>query len=343
MMKKKVVTFGELLLRLAPRGYERFVQADSFDARYTGAEANAAVSLVNYGMEAYVVSKVPANEIGQACLDYLSRFRVNVDHVARGGERLGIFYLETGAAQRPSKIIYDRAHTSISDSGPEDYEWKAICEGKDWFHFSGTLPALGEKPRARLLEALKAARSAGLTVSCDLNYRAKLWSPEEAQRVMPGLMEYVDVLIGNEEDAEKAFGMKAEHSESSKGLVPEDSYAELAKRLVDRFHLKYVATTLRESRSASSNGWSGLLCDGKRAYPSKKYVIEPIVDRVGGGDSFSGALIYAMLSGHDPAYCVEFATAAACLKHSILGDFNLCSADEVKALLAGEASGRIQR
>ncbi len=341
--KKKIVTFGELLLRLAPPGVERFVQANSFDVRYTGAEANAAVSLVNFGMEAYVVSKVPANEIGQACLDYLSRFRVNVDHVARGGERLGLFYLETGAAQRPSKIIYDRSRSAICDSGPGDYDWDEICAGKDWFHFSGTLPALGEKPRARLSEALVAAKAAGLTVSCDLNYRAKLWSPQEAQRIMPGIMERVDVLIGNEEDAEKVFGMKAESSDSSKGLLPEESYAELAKRLAAKFGFKSVATTLRQSISASANGWSGILCDGKSVYASRKYTIEPIVDRVGGGDSFSGGLIYSMLSGHSLQDCIEFAVAASCLKHSIPGDFNLCSLDEVRALVAGEKAGRIQR
>ncbi len=342
-MKKKIVTFGELLLRLTPSGFERFVQADSFGARYTGAEANAAVSLANFGMEAYVVSKVPAHEIGQACVDYLCRFQVNVDHVARGGERLGVFYLETGAAQRSSKVIYDRAHSAICDSGPEDYDWKAICADKDWFHFSGTLPALGEKPRARLMEGLAAAKAAGLTVSCDLNYRAKLWSPREAQAIMPGIMEHVDVLIGNEEDAEKVFGMKAAGSESSKGLVPEESYAELARALIAKFHFTFVATTLRESRSASVNGWSGLLCDGDNAYPSRKYTIDPIIDRVGGGDSFSGGLIYAMLSGKSPADCVEFATAAACLKHSIPGDFNHCSVEEVESLLAGDGSGRIRR
>lgn len=342
-MKRKIVTFGELLLRLATPGNERFVQAGGFEARYTGAEANAAVSLVNFGMEALVVSKVPDNEIGQACIDYLSRFRVNVDHIARGGGRLGIFFLETGAAQRASKVIYDRDYSSIRDSEAGDYDWAAICDGKDWFHFSGTLPALGEKPRARLMEALKAAKAAGLTVSCDLNYRAKLWSPEEARRVMPALMERVDVLIGNEDDAEKVFGMRAERSDSSKGILPGDAYADLARRLMARFGFKFVATTLRESHSASANGWSGILCDGHEIYPSRKYLIDPVVDRVGGGDSFSGGLIYSILSGLAPAECIEFAVAASCLKHSIPGDFNLSSVEEVRALMAGEASGRIQR
>jgi 2-dehydro-3-deoxygluconokinase len=340
---KKIVTFGELLLRLAPRGFERFVQANDFEARYTGAEANAAVSLANYGMEAYVVSKVPAHEIGQACIDYLSRFRVNTQFIARGGERLGIFYLETGAAQRTSKVIYDRAHSAMCESVPGDYDWKTICAGKDWFHFSGTLPALGEKAQACLMAALAAAKAAGLTVSCDLNYRAKLWSPQEARRIMPGIMEFVDVLIGNEEDAEKVFGMKAEGSEPSKGSLPEESYADLARRLVTKFGFKCVATTLRQSLTASANGWSGLLCEGDKVYPSRKYTIDPIVDRVGGGDSFSGGLIFAMLSGYGPAECVDFATAAACLKHSIPGDFNLCSVEEVEALLAGDAAGRIRR
>jgi 2-dehydro-3-deoxygluconokinase len=341
--RKKIVAFGELLLRLAPRGFERLVQADFFEARYTGAEANAAVSLVNFGMEAFVVSKVPGNEIGQACLDYLARYRVNVDHVARGGERLGLFYLETGAAQRPSKVIYDRSDSAICHSEAKDYDWDAICAGKDWFHFSGTLPALGAKARSRLGEALSAAKAAGLTVSCDLNYRAKLWSPKEAQSVMPGIMEKVDVLIGNEEDAEKVFGMKAESSDTSKGLLPEESYSELARRLAARFGFKFVATTLRESISASANGWSGILFDGKKAYTSRKYRIEPIVDRVGGGDSFSGGLIFSMLSAKTPQETIEFAVAASCLKHSIPGDFNHCSLAEVEALVAGDAAGRIRR
>ncbi len=343
MAGKKIVAFGELLLRLTPRGFGRFVQADEFDVRYTGAEANVAVSLVNFGMEAYAVSKVPDNEIGQACINYLTRFRVNTDYVARGGERLGLFYLETGAAQRASKIVYDRSHSAIRESRPEDYDWEAICSGKDWFHFSGTAPALGENVQRGLEDGLKAAKKHGLIVSCDLNYRAKLWGPQEACRVMTRLMQYVDVLIGNEEDSEKVFGIKAEGSHVARGRLVADSYKQVAEQLVRRFGFKQVATTLRESISASANGWAGLLYDGAKHYLSRKYEINPIVDRVGGGDSFTGGLIYGMLSKFDLQRCVDFAVAASCLKHSILGDFNLVSVQEVETLMAGDASGRVQR
>ncbi|MHB9038235.1 MAG: PfkB family carbohydrate kinase [Armatimonadota bacterium] len=342
-MAKKMVGFGELLLRLTPKGFERFVQADEFEVKYTGAEANSAVSLVNYGLEAYVVSKVPNNDIGQACINYLKQYGVNTDFVARGGERLGLFYLETGAAQRASKVIYDRSHSSIRESKPEDYDWEAIFSGKDWFHFSGTAPALGENVVQVLEDGLKVAKRHGVMVSVDLNYRAKLWSPEEANRTMTRLMEYVDVLIGNEEDAEKVFGIKAEGSNITKGKLVADSYKQVAEQLLKKFDLKYVATTLRESISASANNWGGLLYDGKEHYLSRKYEINPIIDRVGGGDSFTGGLIYGMLSGFDPQQCVEFAVAASCLKHSIPGDFNLVSVKEVETLMGGDASGRVQR
>jgi len=341
--RKKMIAFGELLLRLEPPGYERIVQADQFRARYTGAEANAAVSAVNFGMEGYVVSKVPDNEVGQACLNYLARFGLDTRYVARGGERLGLFYLEAGAAQRASKVIYDRAHSAIRECAPADFDWEAICAGKDWFHFSGTAPALGENVQRALVAGLQAAKKHGLWVSCDLNYRAKLWSPSEANRVMSGLMPYVDVLIGNEEDAEKVFGIRAEGSDVTKGQIVEESYKQVAEQLQRKFGFKYVATTLRESMSASANGWGGLLYDGREHYLSRRYLISPIVDRVGGGDSFTGGLIYGLLSGFSPLRCVEFAAAASCLKHSIPGDFNLVSAKEVEALLAGDASGRVQR
>jgi 2-dehydro-3-deoxygluconokinase len=342
-MAKKMVGFGELLMRLSPKGFDRIVQADEFVVKYTGAEANAAVSVVNYGLEAYVVSKVPSTEVGQACLNYLKRFGVNCDFVARGGDRLGIFYLETGAAQRASKVIYDRGNSSIRDSKPEDYDWEAIFAGKDWFHFSGTAPALGDNVVAVLEDGLKVAKKNGVTVSVDLNYRAKLWTPEQANRVMTRLMQYVDVLIGNEEDAEKVFGIKSEGSDITKGKLVGDSYKQVAVQLAEKFGLKYVATTLRESISASANNWSGLLYDGKGHYLSRKYEINPIIDRVGGGDSFTGGLIYSMLSGFGPQECIEFAVAASCLKHSIPGDFNLSSLKEVETLLGGDASGRVQR
>ncbi|MGO9310727.1 MAG: PfkB family carbohydrate kinase, partial [Spirochaetia bacterium] len=303
----------------------------------------AAVSLVNFGMDAFVVSKVPENEIGQACINYLSRFRVNTDSIARGGQRLGLFYLETGAAQRGSKIIYDRAHSAIRDSKPEDFDWETICAGKDWFHFSGTAPALGENVLRVLEQGLKAAKTHGLTVSCDLNYRGKLWSPQEARRIMTPLMRDVDVLIGNEEDAEKVFGLKAEGSDVTRARLDSGSYEKVAEQLARQFGFTLVAITLRQSVSASINGWAALLYDGSRHYLSRRYEITPIVDRVGVGDSFSGALIFGVLSGFDRQRCVDFAAAASCLKHSIVGDFNMVSVSEVEALMAGDSSGRVQR
>ena len=342
-MARKIILFGELLLRLAPRGFGRFLQADEFEVRYTGAEVNAGVSLANFGMEAYAVSRVPDNDIGQACLNYLNRFRVNTDHVSRGGERLGLFYLETGAAQRPSRIIYDRLHSAIRDCGPLDFDWERICEGKDWLHFSGTAPALGDRVVHALREGLTVAKRHGLKVSCDLNYRAKLWSPEDANRIMTSLMPSVDVLIGNEEDAEKVFGIRATGADVEQGRLDGASYQKVAEQLVRRFGVSMVATTLRESSSASANGWSGLLYDGTRHYLSRRYEISPIVDRVGAGDSFTGALIYALLSGFDRQEAVEFAAAASCLKHSVAGDFNLASVAEVRALMGGHSSGRVQR
>ncbi len=342
-MAKKIVLFGELLLRLAPRGFGRLVQADELEVRYTGAEANAGVSLANFGMEAYAVSRVPDNDIGQACLNYLARFRVDTRHVARGGERLGLFYLETGAAQRPSKIIYDRGRSSFSTCGPGTFDWDRICEGKDWLHFSGTAPALGTGVVEALKEGLSAAKRHGLTVSCDLNYRAKLWSPADANRVMSALMPSVDVLVGNEEDAEKVFGIRAAGADVEAGKLDGASYRDVAEQLKKRFGMSRVATTLRESVSASANGWSGLLSDATGHYVSRRYDISPIVDRVGAGDAFTGGLIYGLLSGLPPQECVDFAAAASCLKHSIPGDFNLVSVDEVKALMAGRSSGRVQR
>lgn len=341
--KPKMVGFGELMMRLTPPDHERFVQASEFKVGYTGAEANVAVMLAGLGFTTYAVSRVPAHELGQACVNYVRRFGVNTDFVARGGDHLGIMYLETGAAQRGSKIIYDRDHTSIRDVSPAEFDWNAILDGADWFHFSGTAPALGPNVQAVLLEGLKAARSRGVTVSCDLNYRAKLWTTDEAHRVMTGLMEYVDVLLGNEEDAAKVFGIKAEGSDVNRGDLVVGSYKAVAEQLTSAFGLRYVATSLRRSVSASINGWAGLLYDGKDHYLSRSYEINPIVDRVGGGDSFAAGLIYGLLRGMDKQACVEFAAAASCLKHSIPGDFNLISLGEVEALLAGDGSGRVQR
>lgn len=341
-MGLKVVTFGEIMLRLSPPGYQRFVQASSFEASYGGGEANVAVSLANYGLDAYFVSKVPAHEIGQCAVNALRRLGVRTDYILRGGDRLGVYFCETGASQRPSKVIYDRAHSSIAEVRPGEFDWPAILEGASWFHFTGITPALGDNVAAATLEALKAARSMGVKVSVDLNYRKKLWSPEKANRVMTELVQYVDVAIGNEEDAEKVFGIKAEASDVTKGELSAEGYRKVASELVKRFGFEMVAITLRESLSASDNNWSGMLYDGQRFYASRKYEVH-IVDRVGGGDSFAGGLIYALLTGKAPQDTVEFAAAASCLKHSILGDFNLLSASEVQALAGGDASGRVQR
>ena len=339
---KKAVFFGELLMRLGTKRYERFVQASEFNVGFTGAEANAAVSLANYGMDAYVVSSVPGNEIGQACINYIRGFGVNTDYVQRAGKRLGIFYLETGASQRPSKVVYDRAGSSITELQVGDINWEEIFEGKHWFHFSGTAPALADNVAEVIREACGIAKKRGVTVSCDLNYRKKLWSPAKAQRVMSELMDFVDVTVANEEDAHIVFGIKAKGVDITVGKLDVGSYKGVAKQLLDRFGLRYVAITLRESISASDNNWSGLLYDGKEYHHSAQYRIH-IVDRVGGGDSFSGGLIYGLLSGMPPQETVEFAAASSCLKHSIHGDFNLVSLDEVMTLMKGDASGRVQR
>ncbi len=341
-MSHTVVTFGEIMLRLSPPGYQRFVQATSFDAVYGGGEANVAVSLANYGCEAHFVTKVPSHEIGQCAINALRALGVHTEFIARGGDRLGIYYCESGASQRPSKVIYDRADSSISRVGPGEFDWDAILSGASWFHFTGITPALGDGPAAATLEAVKAAKRLGVKVSADLNYRKKLWSPEKASAVMSGLMEYVDVVIGNEEDAEKVFGIKAGTSDVTRGELCHKGYREVARELVKRFGFEKVAITLRESLSASDNNWSGMLYDGAEFHLSRKYQVHT-VDRVGGGDSFAGALVYALLEGMPGQQAVEFAAAASCLKHSIIGDFNLVGLSEVQVLAGGDASGRVQR
>lgn len=341
-MGKKVVTFGEIMLRLSPPGYQRFVQAEKFDVVYGGGEANVAASLANYGLDSYFVTKTPKHEIGQAAVNHLRRFGVHTDYIARGGERLGIYFLEMGASQRPSKVVYDRAYSAISQVKSGDFDWDKIFSGAEWFHFTGITPALGDGAAAVTLEAVKAAKAKGVKVSADLNYRKKLWTPEKANQVMSGLMEYVDVAIGNEEDAEKVFGIKAASTDITTGKLNEEGYREVAKKLADRFGLEKVAITLRESLSASDNNWSALLYDGQKYYRSRIYKVH-IVDRVGGGDSFAGGLIYALLSGKSSKEALEFAVAASCLKHTIFGDFNLVSTEEVENLAGGDASGRVQR
>lgn len=341
-MSKKVITFGELMLRLAPEGYYRFVQAESYGATYGGGEANVAVSLANYGFNAFFVSKMPKHEIGQAGVNSLRKYGVDTSFVARGGDRVGIYFLEKGASQRPSKVIYDRAGSAISKAEAKDFDWAKIFEGADWFHFTGITPALGDNVAEICLEACKAAKKLGITVSCDLNYRNKLWSKEKAGQVMGELCKYVDVCIANEEDAGDVFGIKATGTDVSAGKVNREGYKEVALKLAQRFGFKKVAITLRGSISANDNRWAAMIYDGKDYFFSKEYLVH-IVDRVGGGDSFGAGLIYGCLTETDSQKIIEFATAASCLKHSIEGDYNFVSADEVKKLAGGDASGRVQR
>lgn len=341
-MAKKVITFGEIMLRLAPEGYYRFVQAESLGATYGGGEANVAVSLANYGMDAAFVTKVPKHEIGQCAVNSLRRYGVDTSYMVRGGNRLGIYFLEKGASQRPSKVIYDRAGSAMAEATVDDFNWDEIFEGADWFHFTGITPALGDNVAAICLEACKAAKAKNITVSCDLNYRNKLWSKEKAGQVMGQLCEYVDVCIANEEDASDVFGIKAAGTDVTSGKLNHDGYKDVAKQLADRFGFQKVAITLRESISANDNLWAAMLYDGNDYYFSKKYSMH-IVDRVGGGDSFGGGLIYSCLTGFEPQQTIEFAVAASCLKHSIEGDFNQVSVDEVMKLAGGDGSGRVQR
>lgn len=341
-MNKKVVTFGEIMLRLAPEGYYRFVQAEIFGATYGGGEANVAVSLANYGFEAAFVTRLPEHEIGQAAVNSLRRYGVDTSCIARGGDRVGIYFLEKGASQRPSKVIYDRAGSSIYTASSQDFDWKAIFAGAEWFHFTGITPALNDNVAEICLEACKAAKEAGVRISCDLNYRNKLWSKEKAGKVMAQLCKYVDVCIANEEDAADVFGIHAANTDVTAGEVNHEGYKEVARQLKERFGFRMVAITLRESLSANDNHWSAMLYDGSGYYFSKKYKIH-IVDRVGGGDSFGAGLIAASLSGYGAQEAIEFAVAASCLKHSIEGDFNMVSMGEVAKLAGGDASGRVQR
>lgn len=330
------------MLRLAPEGYYRFVQATSFGATYGGGEANVAVSLANFGMDVSFVTKLPTHEIGQAAVNSLRQYGVGTDFIRRGGERVGIYFLEKGASQRPSKVIYDRAGSSIASATIDDFDWPAIFEGACWFHFTGITPALGVNVADVCLEACKAAKTAGVVVSCDLNYRKNLWSREEAGCTLESLLQYVDVCIANEEDAADVFGIHAPHTDLTRGKVNHEGYKEVAKAMADRFGLSKVAITLRESLSASDNNWAAMLYDGAGFYFSKKYGIH-IVDRVGGGDSFGAGLIYACMQNLPPQQAVDFAVAASCLKHSIEGDLNCVGIEEVNRLANGDGSGRVQR
>lgn len=338
----KIVTLGEIMLRLSTPGHSRFIQSDSFDVVYGGGEANVAVSCANYGHEAYFVTKLPKHEIGQAAVNALRRFGVHTDYITRGGDRIGIYYLESGSAMRPSKVIYDRAHSSIAEAEAVDFDFDTIMKGADWFHWSGITPAISDKAAVLTRLACEAAKRHGVMVSVDLNFRKKLWSSEKAQSVMRPLMQYVDVCIGNEEDAELCLGFKPEANVEA-GQTDAEGYKGIFRQMAEEFGFKYVISTLRESYSASHNGWKGMIYDGKEFYVSRHYDIAPIVDRVGGGDSFSGGIIHGLLTQKTQAEALEFAVAASALKHTIPGDFNMVSTTEVEALASGDASGRVQR
>ncbi|NJP40891.1 sugar kinase [Oscillospiraceae bacterium HV4-5-C5C] len=338
----RIITFGEIMLRLQPENYLRFFQSDRMEATFGGGEANVAVSLANFEEPVAFVSKLPAHDIGQAAVNSLRYFGVDTSLITRGGDRVGIYYNEKGASQRPSKVIYDRAHSAIAEAVAADFDWDRIFTGAEWFHFTGITPALGQNVAAICLQACQKAKEKGLTVSCDLNYRKNLWSQTEAGQVMARLLPYVDVLIANEEDADKVFGIRAGATDVDSGELNKAGYIDVARQLAQRFGCQTVAITLRTSLSASDNNWAAMLYTAEEAYFSREYAVR-IVDRVGGGDSFGAGLIYASLHQYEPQRRLEFAVAASCLKHSIAGDYNRVSVKEVENLAQGSGSGRIQR
>jgi 2-dehydro-3-deoxygluconokinase len=340
-----IVTFGEFMLRLSTPGFSRFLQSDQFKITFGGGEANVSVALANFGEQTFFVSRFPEHEIGEMALQSLRRYGVNTDYVLRGGDRLGVYYLETGASQRPSKVIYDRAGSAVNDMDGTMTDWDEIFEGKQWFHWTGITPALGKKPQQAVVTACKAARKAGVTISCDLNFRSKLWTEKEAQAVMNPLMEYVDVCIANEEDAQRSLGFEAGKTDVEGAELDEAGYYQLARELKTEYGFQKVAITLRESFSASINGWSAVLHDEKDCKDpvrSTRYEIQ-IVDRVGGGDSFASGLIYGLLNKENSKDALEFAVAASCMKHTIPGDFNLVTVEEVEKLVQSGGSGRVER
>ena len=338
----KVVTMGEIMLRLSTPANTRFVQANQFDIIFGGGEANVAVSCANYGLDACFVSKLPNNPIGQAALNSLRRYGVDTKFIARGGDRIGIYYSETGASMRASQVVYDRAHSAIAEAKVEDFDFDAIFKDAGWFHWSGITPAISDASAKVLEAALKSAKKYGVVVSVDLNFRAKLWTSEKAISVMKPLMQYVDVCIGNEEDAELCLGFKPD-ADVTGGKTDAAGYHKIFEQMKKEFGFKYVVSTLRESFSATHNGWKALIYDGEEFYESKRYDIDPIIDRVGGGDSFSGGLVYGMMTKATQGQALEFAVAASALKHTINGDYNLVTAQEVEKLAGGDASGRVQR
>ncbi len=339
---KTMIGLGDLLVSLSPENYLRFLQADHFMVSYTGAEANVCVSLSRFGLKTQLLTRVPQGAIGDCALAHLNRYGVGTDYVARGGERIGVLYMERGASQRPSQVVYDRKGTAVCEAKPDDFDFDAVFDGAGWLHFTGITPALSGHTPALCLEACQKAKAHGLQISCDLNYRKKLWTPEQAKLVMERLLPYVDVLIANEEDVEKVLGIKAAHSDVAGGKLDVDAYISVAGQLHRTYGIPYIATTLRESYSASDNGWSAMLYTGGKPYVSRKYNIH-LVDRVGGGDSFSAGLIYGLMSGFEPQRALEFATAASCLKQTIEMDFNLTTVAEVELLMKGDGSGRVQR
>jgi len=341
-MSKKVVTLGEIMLRLSTPDFKRFVQADSFDVTYGGGEANVAAALCNYGLKGTFVTKVPNNAIGQSAINHLRCYGVDTQYIARGGDRLGIYFLETGASMRASQVIYDRAGASIADVAVSEFDFDKILDGADWFHTTGITPALSDKAAMLAEAALKAAKAKGITTSIDLNYRKKLWTKEKAREVMTKLCQYVDVCIGNEEDADTTLGFKAKDTDVTKGELNLEGFKDVFKQMKDKFGFKYIASSLRESHSASDNGWSALLYDGKEFYHTRKYEVR-IVDRVGSGDSFASGLIYGLVTGMPMKDAAEFGVAASALKHTIPGDLNHATLSEVKDLMKGDASGRVQR
>ena len=341
----KIVTMGEIMLRLSTPNNEKFIQADEFDINYGGGEANVAVSLANYGHDAEFVSALPKNPIGDAAIATLRKYNVGTKHISRSGERVGIYFLETGSAMRASNVVYDRAHSSISTAKADEFDFDAIFKDVDWFHFTGITPAVSDSAAELTEAALKAAKKAGVTVSVDLNFRKKLWSSEKAKRIMTNLMQYVDVCIGNEEDAEKVLGFKPGNTDVTAGELELNGYVDIFNQMCDQFKFKYVISSLRESFSASNNNWSACIMDGatREFYHSKKYHVTPIVDRVGGGDSFAAGLICGLCDKKDFKSALEFAVAASALKHTIPGDFNLVTREDVEGLAGGDGSGRVQR
>lgn len=345
-MNEKVVTFGEIMLRLSPPNFKRFTQTRSFDVIYGGGEANVAVSLANYGIPVDYITKLPNNEIGDACIQFLRQFGVNTDNIVRGGNRIGIYFLEMGSSVRSSKVIYDRAYSAISEANPEDFDWSTILEGVSWFHWTGITPAISQNLANICLEALKVAKENNITISCDLNYRSKLWNyGKTANEVMSELVKYCDIAIGNEEDADKVLNIKAPETDVASGKIEAANYRFVVEEMVKKYpNLKKVATTLRGSISASHNTWSAILYDGNDLFIGPQYEIIPIVDRVGGGDSFMGGLIYGLIIYKKHLQkALNFAVAASCLKHTIVGDFNLVTVDEILKLMGGDTSGRVSR